>query len=125
MKKILFTIMLFVLGLGLIGCKPHVRELPIKSTLIYRDCMRYDTIPNWDIINDNPDYVICTNRYTNEEETIAWEDYLKSNDINLFIKDVLDDLDDEFTFLEIKITELQEKIDELNKELEKVKEAGK
>ena len=47
------------------------------------------------------------------------KDYLKSNDINLFFKDLLDDLDDEFMFLYKRIDELEEQIDELNKELEK------
>ena len=122
MKKVLFIIILFILSLGLIGCQSHVRELPIKDTLIYCDCIRYDTIPNWDIQNDDPDYIMCTNRYTNEEERMTYQDYLKSNDINVFIKNILDDLYDEFMFLKNDIDDLQSKIDELQERITELKE---
>ena len=120
MKKVLFIIILFILSLGLIGCS-HVRELPIKDTLIYCDCIRYDTIPRWDLSNNDPDYIMCTNRYTNEEERMTYQDYLKSNDINVFIKNILDDLYDKFMFLENNIDGLQSQIDELQERGEKWK----
>ena len=119
MKRLVIVIVLIIMGLLLSSCEKHIRELPIESTVIYIDCNRYDTIPDTNIFDKKPDYVICTNRYTNEEETMSYQDYEKSKDLNEFLKDLYDDIDDYFYILEKTIEDLKEQIFELEKELKK------